>query len=153
MPHPCDAADGNALSGPVQVGGGALLRSAMRVRRTENPSPPRESGSRPDLGAPVSRGSEWRTFLSMALDDERCCFCRRAVAPREWSTRPGWLEIECPVCGLYRVERLFWMTAHFKKARRPVLYRRLARWLEESRNRAEPPEIPFDGWENVASGA
>ena len=63
---------------------------------------------------------------------------------------PGWLEVECPVCGLYRVERQFWITAHFKKARQPVLYRRLAWWLEESRPRAEPPEIPFEGWESVA---
>ena len=86
----------------------------------------------------------------MALDDERCCFCRRAVLVGEWPARPGWLEIECPVCGLYRVERQFWLTAHYKKAREPVLYRRLARWLEESRDRAQPPEIPFEGWERVA---
>ncbi len=62
----------------------------------------------------------------MALDDERCCFCRRPVAVAEWLARPGWLEIECPVCRLYRVERQFWMTAHYKKARDPVRYRRLA---------------------------
>jgi hypothetical protein len=60
------------------------------------------------------------------------------------------LEIECPVCGLYRVERQFWVTAHFKKVRQPVLYRRLAWWLAESRERAQPPEIPFEGWEGVA---
>lgn len=89
-------------------------------------------------------------MLSMALDDERCCFCRRAVLVQEWTARPGWLEIECPVCGRYRVERQFWVTAHFKKARQPVLYRRLAWWLAESRPRAEPPEIPFEGWERVA---
>jgi hypothetical protein len=100
----------------------------------------------------VSPAPERGNFLSMALDDERCCFCRRAVVPREWVVRPGWLEIQCPVCGLYRVERQFWVTAHFKKARQPVLYRRLARWLEESRDRAVPPEIPFEGWETVASG-
>ena len=89
-------------------------------------------------------------MLSMALDDERCCFCRRAVRVQEWTVRPGWLEVECPVCGLYRVERQFWVTAHFKKARQPVLYRRLAWWLAESRDRAQPPEIPFEGWERVA---
>jgi hypothetical protein len=82
----------------------------------------------------------------MALADERCCFCRRAVLVREWTTRQGWLEVECHVCGLYRVERRFWVTAHFKKARQPVLYRRLAWWLAESRT----PEIPFEGWEIVA---
>jgi hypothetical protein len=87
----------------------------------------------------------------MALDDERCYFCRRPVLVAEWRARPGWLEIECPVCGPYRVERQFWVTAHFKKARDPVRYRRLAWWLEECRNRAEPPEIPFEGWEVVAA--
>ena len=86
----------------------------------------------------------------MALDDERCCFCRSAVTVREWTARRGWLAIECPVCGLYRVERQFWLTAHFKKVRQPVLYRRLAWWLAESRDRAQPPEIPFEGWEGVA---
>jgi len=87
----------------------------------------------------------------MALDDERCCFCRRPVGVREWTTRPGWLEIECPVCHLYRVERQFWITAHFKKARQPVLYRRLARWLEEPREGVDPPEIAFEGWEQLAA--
>ena len=87
----------------------------------------------------------------MALDDERCCFCRRPVGVREWTTRPGWLEIECPVCHLYRVERQFWITAHFKKAREPVLYRRLARWLEERPADGDPPEIPFEGWEQLAA--
>ena len=29
-------------------------------------------------------------------------------------------------------------------------YRRLAWWLAESRDRAQPPEIPFEGWEGVA---
>jgi hypothetical protein len=96
------------------------------------------------------RRVEQGTVLSMALDDERCCFCRRAVRVQEWTARPGWLEVECPVCGLYRVERRFWVTAHFKKARQPVLYRRLAWWLAESRDRAQPPEIPFEGWEGVA---
>jgi hypothetical protein len=85
----------------------------------------------------------------MALDDERCCFCRRPVAIEEWTARPGWLAVECPVCGAYRVERQFWVTAHFKKAREPVRYRRLAAWLAESRPRARPPEIPFEGWERV----
>ena len=78
-------------------------------------------------------GARGRTFLSMALDDERCCFCRREIGIREWAARPGWLEVECPVCGLFRVERQFWVTAHFKKARKPVLYRQLAWWLEASR--------------------
>ena len=87
----------------------------------------------------------------MALDDERCCFCRREVVIREWADRRGWLEVECPVCGLYRAERQFWVTAHFKKARQPVLYRGLARWLEEHRDRAQPPEIPFEGWDTVAA--
>jgi hypothetical protein len=41
-------------------------------------------------------------------------------------------------------------SAHFKKAREPVQYRRLAWRLEESRDRARPPEIPFEGWERVA---
>jgi hypothetical protein len=48
------------------------------------------------------------------------------------------------------VERQFWLTAHFKKAREPVRYRRLAAWLAESRSRVRPPEIPFEGWERVA---
>ena len=87
----------------------------------------------------------------MALDDERCCFCRRPVGVREWTARPGWLEIECPVCRLYRVERQFWVTSHFKKARQPVLYRRLARWLEEPREGTDPPEIPFEGWDKLAA--
>jgi hypothetical protein len=85
----------------------------------------------------------------MTLDDERCCFCRRPVALREWTDRPGWLEVECPTCGLFRVERQFWVAAHFQKARRPVLYRQLARWLEDGRARARPPEIPFEGWDTV----
>jgi hypothetical protein len=87
----------------------------------------------------------------MALDDERCCFCRCAVEPREWAARPGWLEIECRTCGRYRVERQFWLTAHFKKARQPVQYRRLAAWLAETPARNAPPEIPFEGWDRVAS--
>ena len=86
----------------------------------------------------------------MAIDDERCCFCRRPVRVEVWAARPGWLAIECPVCGPYRVERQFWVTAHFKKARQPVLYRRLAAWLGESPGRVPPPEIPFEGWEEVA---
>jgi hypothetical protein len=87
----------------------------------------------------------------MAIDDERCCFCRRPVAVHEWAARPGWLEIECPICRVYRVERQFWVTAHFKKARQPVLYRRLARWLEERGEGGDPPEIPFEGWERLAA--
>ena len=86
---------------------------------------------------------------SMALDDERCCFCRHAVLVWEWADRPGWLEVECPVCGLYRVERQFWVAAHFKRARQPVRYRSLAWWLAEHRDRALPPEIPFEGWDTV----
>ena len=86
----------------------------------------------------------------MAIDDERCCFCRRAIEAREWAARPGWLAIECPVCGPYRVERQFWVTAHYKKARQPVLYRRLAAWLAAAPGRVPPPEIPFEGWETVA---
>ena len=42
------------------------------------------------------------------------------------------------------------LAVHFKKARQPVLYRRLAWWLAESRDRAQPPEIQFEGWEGVA---
>ena len=98
----------------------------------------------------MSAGARRGTVPSMALDDERCCFCRSEMLMREWAARRGWLEVECPVCGLYRVERQFWVTAHFKKARQPVLYRRLAWWLAESRDRAQPPEIPFEGWEGVA---
>ena len=86
----------------------------------------------------------------MALDDERCRFCRQEVLIRDWADRQGWLEVECRVCGLYRAERQFWVAAHFKKARKPVLYRSLAHWLAEHRDRAEPPEIPFEGWETVA---
>ena len=89
----------------------------------------------------------------MALDDERCCFCRRVVLPREWADRPGWLEVECPICGLFRAERQFWVAAHFQKARKPVLYRRLAQWLAEDRDRARPPEIPFEGWDTVVGRA
>jgi hypothetical protein len=72
------------------------------------------------------------------------------VVLAEWSARPGWLEVHCPVCGRYRVEREFWLTAHFKKARQPVVYRRLAWWLEATRDRPEPVEIPVDGWDRVA---
>jgi hypothetical protein len=86
----------------------------------------------------------------MPRDEDRCCFCRREVLIREWAERRGWLEVECPVCGLYRAERQFWVAAHFKKARKPVLYRRLARWLAERPDRGEPPEIPAEGWETVA---
>jgi hypothetical protein len=86
----------------------------------------------------------------MTAEDERCCFCRSRIALREWDDRPGWLDVECPACGRYRVERLFWLTAHYKKARQPVVYRRLARWLEATRGRADPPEIPVEGWEGVA---
>ena len=60
-------------------------------------------------------------------------------------------QIECPICRVYRVERQFWVTAHFKKARQPVLYRRLARWLEERGEGGDPPEIPFEGWERLAA--
>src|SRR5262249_9534540 len=63
---------------------------------------------------------------------------------------PGLAGDRVPVCGLYRVERQFWVTAHFKKVRQPVLYRRLAWWLAESGDRAEPLEIAFEGWEGVA---
>jgi hypothetical protein len=84
------------------------------------------------------------------MDEERCCFCRSKVELREEPVRPGWIDVTCPVCGPYRVERQFWLTAHFRKARQPLLYRRLAWWLEGSRDRSEPPEIPFDGWERVA---
>ena len=99
----------------------------------------------------MSRGALPGTVPSMALDDERCCFCRREVLIREWADRRGWLEVECPVCGLYRAERQFWVAAHFKKARQPVLYRSLARWLAEHRGRPQPPEIPFEGWDAVAA--
>jgi hypothetical protein len=80
-------------------------------------------GSRRFIVAPLPRTGY---FLLMALDDERCRFRRRAVTVPEWTARRGWLEIECPVCGLYRVERQFRVTAHFKKVRQPFLYRRLA---------------------------
>ena len=100
--------------------------------------------------SPCRRFLEQGTVLLMALDDERCCFCRRAVTVREWTARRGWLEIECPVCDFYRVERQFWLTAHFKKVRQPVQFRRLAWWLADPRDRAQPPEIPFEGWETVA---
>jgi hypothetical protein len=83
-------------------------------------------------------------------DEERCCFCRSKIVIREWDARPGWLEVECPACGRYRTERQFWLTAHYKKARQPVLYRQLAWWLAETRDRPELPEIPFEGWERVA---
>ena len=55
-----------------------------------------------------------------------------------------------PAAASIGVERQFWVTAHFKKARQPVLYRHLAWWLAEFRDRAQPPEIPFEGWETVA---
>ena len=32
-----------------------------------------------------------------------------------------------------------------------MLYRRLARWLEEPREGVDPPEIPFEGWEQLAA--
>jgi hypothetical protein len=83
-------------------------------------------------------------------EDERCRFCRSRIRLQNWPEEPGWLEVECPTCGRYRVERRFWLTAHFKKARQPVLYRRLAWWLEETRDRETPPDIPFEGWERVA---
>jgi hypothetical protein len=91
-----------------------------------------------------------RYRASMALDDERCRFCRREVVIQEWAERRGWLEVECPTCGVYRAELQFWVAAHFKKARKPTVYRNLARWLAEHPNRVEPPEIPFEGWETVA---
>jgi len=100
--------------------------------------------------AALSLGATRGTVSLMALDDERCCFCRRVVRPQEWTDRPGWLEVECPICGLFRAERQFWVAAHFQKARKPVLYRRLAQWLAEDRDRARPPEIPFEGWDTVA---
>ena len=103
--------------------------------------------------AALSLGAARGTVPLMALDDERCCFCRRVVLPREWADRPGWLEVACPLCGLFRVERQFWLTAHFRKARKPVLYRRLAQWLAEDRDRARPPEIPFEGWDTVVGRA
>ena len=118
------------LSGRPPPSAGVLGRRRKRRARGRR-------GSAGAAGAALYRRlPERSTVLSMALDDERCCFCRRPVEVAEWTARPGWLEIECPVCGLYRVERQFWSTAHFKKAREPVLYRRLARWLEESRDRA-----------------
>jgi hypothetical protein len=76
--------------------------------------------------------------------DERCRFCRREIDLREWADRPGWLEIDCPVCGRYRVDRRFWAAAHFKQARRPARYRALARWLAEGRDRP-----PFEDWESL----
>lgn len=86
----------------------------------------------------------------MAWDGEYCCFCRRVAQVREWTARLGWLEVDCPVCGRYRVERQFWAAAHFKRARQPVLYRRMAQRVAESQGRAEPLEIPFEGWELIA---
>jgi hypothetical protein len=86
-------------------------------------------------------------------EEERCCFCRSRIRIEEWAARPGWLEVDCPVCGRYRVERQFWLTAHYKKARQPVRYRALARWLEATRERPAPPEIPFEGWERLAPGS
>jgi hypothetical protein len=86
----------------------------------------------------------------MAPIAERCPFCRRDAWTQPWAEHPGWLDVDCPVCGRYRVERLFWVAAHFKLARRPAAYRALARWLAEGGARAEPPEIPFEGWESVA---
>jgi hypothetical protein len=86
----------------------------------------------------------------MAPEDDRCCFCRREVRIREWADRPGWLDVECPVCGHYRIERQFWIAAPFRRARKPAAYRTLAHWLEAHRDRAAPVEIPFDGWEAVA---
>lgn len=81
--------------------------------------------------------------------EEHCGFCWRAAVVREWADRPGWLEVECPVCGPYRVERRFWVTAHLKKARNPRGFRSLAGWLAEHRERDWLPEIPFEGWEAV----
>ncbi len=85
----------------------------------------------------------WREF---------CCFCRREAAIREWEARRGWLEVDCPVCGRFRAERQFWVAAHLKRARKPVLFRSLAHWLADHRERATAPEIPFEGWETVAAG-
>jgi hypothetical protein len=48
------------------------------------------------------------------------------------------------------VERQFWAAAHFKRARQPMLYRRLAWRVQESRERGAPLEIPFEGWETIA---
>jgi hypothetical protein len=86
----------------------------------------------------------------MDVTDERCRFCRREIALRDWVDRAGWLEVDCPVCGRYRVERRFWAAAHFKQARSPARYRSLARWLAGDRDRPRPPEIPFEGWEELA---
>jgi hypothetical protein len=83
--------------------------------------------------------------------EERCQFCRHDVTIQEWPERLGWLEVRCEVCGLYRTERQFWMAAKLKKARQPVLFQRLGRWLAEHRERAEPPEIPFEGWETLVT--
>jgi hypothetical protein len=84
----------------------------------------------------------WREF---------CCFCRHEAVVRDWAERVGWLEVECSRCGVFRAERQFWVAAHLKKARKPVLFRTLAHWLADHRERAVPPEIPFEGWEAVAT--
>jgi hypothetical protein len=86
----------------------------------------------------------------MAWEEESCCFCRRPAPVREWPARAGWLEVECRTCGRYRVDRRFWAAAHFKRARQPALYRRLAQKVLESRERIEPVEIPYEGWETIA---
>jgi hypothetical protein len=82
---------------------------------------------------------------------EFCCFCRREATVGDWTDRRGWLEVECPHCGIFRAERQFWVAAHLKKARQPVLFRVLAHWLADHPDRTVPPEIPFEGWEAVAA--
>jgi hypothetical protein len=82
---------------------------------------------------------------------EFCCFCRREATVGDWADHRGWLEVECAHCGVFRAERQFWVAAHLKKARQPVLFRALAHWLADHRERTVPPEIPFEGWEAVAA--
>jgi hypothetical protein len=82
---------------------------------------------------------------------EFCCFCRREATVGDWADRRGWLEVECPHCGAFRAERQFWVAAHLKRARQPVLFRALAHWLADHRERTVAPEIPFEGWETVAA--
>jgi hypothetical protein len=89
-----------------------------------------------------------RVFL-IGVWEEHCGLCWRAAVVREWAERPGWLEVDCPACGPFRVERRFWVAAHLKKARSPVAFRGLVGWLAEHRQRDWRPEIPFDDWEGV----
>ena len=65
---------------------------------------------------------------------EFCCFCRREATVGDWADRRGWLEVECPHCGAFRAERQFWVAAHLKRARQPVLFRALAHWLADHRD-------------------